>query len=300
MAVMKGIRTTMRDELAGLPIINAAPELLGFLDAAHSLATGDSVVFTCPRLVLARRILKLWRAWRGLNDASFNATIDGDGAEGILRLDRKRGRAAVEIPLPVYEELVTAWDSPAYDDMWLWLRGAWALRCSVYAPRNGYYVAIRVGEDDKLGRRLLKTLRTAGIVPRTRRRGSGAEFMLRSEEQIATCLSRMGCVRTCLALEEIAIVRSLKSRANKLVNCDSANIDKSLSAAREQLELVRKIESEGLWDVLPPAMAEMARARGENPSVSLRELGQMLSKPVSKSTVEYRWRRLGTIINDKS
>jgi DNA-binding protein WhiA len=91
-------------------------------------------------------------------------------------------------------------------------------------------------------------------------------------------------------------VRSIRERANKIVNCDSANIEKSLAAARAQLSMVDALDERGLWDEVPPALAELAKARRANPSASLGELGQILSKPVSKSTVEYRWRKLEFLI----
>jgi hypothetical protein len=296
---MNNIGTMLLDELSGMPADIPGPELLGFFDAMRRAKSGDKFVFTCPRLLLARRILKLWRAWRDLNEGTFNAKIHDEDINGVLRLDRKYGRVMFEIPEKLYEELASAAGGARGAKTWVWLRGIWALCASVYLPRSGYYAAICVRDDDRLSAKLLKVLSAAGISPGVRLRGGSAEYMLRSEEQIVTCLTLMGLVRTSLALEEIAIVRSLRSRANKLVNCDSANIDKSLAAARDQLELVRRIESEGLWNLLPPAVAEIARARGNNPSASLRELGQMLPKPVSKSTVEYRLRRLETIINDK-
>ncbi|MDR3332671.1 MAG: DNA-binding protein WhiA [Synergistaceae bacterium] len=214
-------------------------------------------------------------------------------------MDMERGRAILQIPEAVLRELLAECGRMGREETWAWLRGIWALRCSVYLPKNGYYVTLSVKEPWKSERRLLWILRSAGVVPGVRRRGECTEYMLRSQDDIVTCLSRMGFVRTSLALEEINIFRSLRGRANKLVNCDSANIAKSIGAAREQMEIVRKIESEGLWDQISPAMAEVARARGANPSASLRELGQMLSKPVSKSTVEYRWRKLESFINEK-
>ncbi|MDR1482044.1 MAG: DNA-binding protein WhiA [Synergistaceae bacterium] len=297
---MNDIGTILRDELSGLPADVPGSELLGFFDAMRRFKSEGKFVFACPRLLLARRILKLWRAWRGLNEGTFNAKIHDGGVDGVLKLDKKRGRVMFEVPEEIYEELVSAAGSPRRARKWSWLRGIWAVCASVYLPRRGYYVAICVRDNDELAAKLLKFLTEEGVMPSVRSRGGSAEYMLRSEEQIMTCLTRMGLMRTSLALEEIAIVRSLRSRANKLVNCDSANIGKSLAAAREQLELVRKIEFEGLWDQLPPAVAEIARARGDNPSASLAELGQALPKPVSKSTVEYRLRRLEKIVNDKS
>jgi DNA-binding protein WhiA len=122
--------------------------------------------------------------------------------------------------------------------------------------------------------------------------------MLRNQEQIVTCLLKMGLVKSSLILEETAIVRSIRSSVNKVINCDSANISKSIDAAASQLALIDRIDSEGLWDRLTPVQVELASIRRANPSASLSELGQLLTKPVSKSTVEYRWRKLESVIKD--
>jgi DNA-binding protein WhiA len=116
--------------------------------------------------------------------------------------------------------------------------------------------------------------------------------MIRGLEDIVTVLAGMGLVRTSLVFEETAVLRSARGTANKLTNCDSANIGKTLEAARLQMRLVDALDAHGLWNAISPQLAEVARTRREPPSASLGELGQILSKPVSKSTVEYRWKKL--------
>jgi DNA-binding protein WhiA len=150
------------------------------------------------------------------------------------------------------------------------------------------------------GERAKAILSSAGMPPGVREKRGRTEYMLRSQEQIVTCLSKMGLVKSSLMLEETAIVRSIRNKVNKVINCDSANIRKTVETARQQLALVDRIDAEGLWDLLTPVQAELAETRRLNPSASLSELGQMLSKPVSKSTVEYRWRKLNADLESKA
>lgn len=119
---------------------------------------------------------------------------------------------------------------------------------------------------------------------------------MRDQRQIATFLSRLGFVQSVLALEETAIYRSMRSHANKLVNCDAANISKSVRAAQDQMSLIRKLEEIGAVEDLPDILKELVAARKANPSVSLRA-GAKYVRPISKSTVEYRWRKLENILN---
>ena len=286
---MEKIATLLWDELVNLPTSDGDPELLGLFETLpHSLDGGDLLI-SSPRLVVTRRLLKLWR---GLNERRFNATIGT--ANGSLELDREQGKARFRIAASSYRGFIAEREN--LGRTWAWARGAWAGCGSFYLPRSGYYMTLRLPDSRGLEARLKKIFRTAGIVPGSRVKQGRTELMLRDQEQIVTCFSRMGLMRSSLFLEETAIMRSLKNRVNKLVNCDEANINKSLDAARAQLALVERIDAEGLWEELSPGLAELARARRANPSASLRELGQILSRPVSKSTVEYRWRKLETMI----
>ena len=284
----------MWDEFLELPLLRPHSELLGFLDALPPKRTSNADLVFCPKLVMVRRLLKLWR---GLKEAGFNATINPE--ESVLELDRKRGRAVFKIPWRTYEELKTRLTRQDKTDHWTWFRGVWGTAGSLYLPQNGYYMSLRIDDHRNLSEELLKILRTAGIVPHSRHKQGRLELTIRNQEQIVTCMSKMGLVKTSLMLEETAILRSLRNRANKMVNCDSANIGKTLVAAKEQLALVEKIDKRGLWEELPNTLAEVARLRRINPSASLRELGQMLAKPVSKSTVEYRWRKLESLVMGK-
>lgn len=299
------LNTAIRDELLHLPIVNPAIELSGFFDALQPTAVEGDVCLASPRLTMMRRLLKLWR---GLNEAAVNATMRpeearapvdaacGDG-DRVLELNKKQGRAVLRVRADRYEAIRAVARNLSKSQRWTWFRGVWGAAGSMYLPQNGYYLSLRMIDRRDATERLAQTFALAGVVSGRRKTGNRVEFTVRDQDQIVTCLAGMGIVKSTLVLEETAIVRSLRSRANKLVNCDSANIGKTVNAAREQMALIGRIDDEGLWNSLPPIWAELARTRRANPSASLRELGQMMKKPVSKSTVEYRWRRLEAWIN---
>lgn len=211
-------------------------------------------------------------------------------------MDRAQGKARFRIAASSYRAFLSERERLGKGELWSWARGVWAGCGAFYLPRSGYYMTFRLPDSGQVGAWLEKTFRSARITAGSRVKQGKRELMLRDQGQIVTCFARMGLARSSLLLEETAIIRSLKNRANKLVNCDEANINKSLDAARAQLEIVEQIDALWLWEKLSPELAELARVRRENPSASLRELGQILNKPVSKSTVEYRWRKLETIL----
>jgi DNA-binding protein WhiA len=291
---MEKMGTVIWDELVNLQTSEPCSELKGFLEALPHTKKDEVVFVSCQRLVIGRRLLKLWKC---LNESVFNATICG--RSGSLELDKKLTRVCFKIPAALFEDITQKNDVNGTGKKWAWLRGLWGGCGALYLPQKGYYMTLRMKGGRKTEQRALRVLESAGIEPACREKYGKKEFIIRDQDRIVTCLSKMGLVRSSLIVEETAIMRSVKDKVNRLINCDSANIKKSLEAAVTQLSLVEKIESGGMWDRLTPLQAELAVLRRENPSASLGELGQLLSKPVSKSTVEYRWRRLGALITDE-
>jgi hypothetical protein len=98
--------------------------------------------------------------------------------------------------------------------------------------------------------------------------------------------------RTSLELEQKALLRALRDTANKIVNCDAANIRKSLEAAQRQIEIANEILAMKKYIKVPESYIDLAEKRIANPTATLKELGLLLERPVSKSTIEYRWKKM--------
>ncbi|MDR1021144.1 MAG: DNA-binding protein WhiA [Synergistaceae bacterium] len=287
---MPEIKNVIWDEFIGLPTKAPRAELSGFLEALPKSGGQGTASFACPSPVVGRRLLKLWNS---LNERSFSGKITARGRP--IELNRKLGRAFFVLPEGILRDIVAGAAHESGSERWAWFRGLWGGCGALYLPQSGYYMTLRP-HGEAPGRKATALLSAEGIALRKRVVRGRAEYMLRDQERIVTCLLRMGLVKSSLLLEETAIVRSIKNRVNKVINCDSANISKTVDAAAAQLAMVDTVDSCGLWDHLTPAMAELAYMRRLNPGASLAELGQMLSKPVSKSTVEYRWRKLKTLL----
>ena len=96
-----------------------------------------------------------------------------------------------------------------------------------------------------------------------------------------------------LKFEEIRVYRDMRNNVNRLVNCETANLSKTVSASVKQIEAINKLKKEGKYNELPDNLKELAELRIANPEASLTELGKMLKEPIGKSGVNYR---LKTII----
>jgi hypothetical protein len=96
-------------------------------------------------------------------------------------------------------------------------------------------------------------------------------------------------------LENIRILKEMRNSVNRKVNCETANISKTVSAAVKQVEDIERIRDTIGFDALPVSLREIARVRLEYPEAPLKELGTYLDPPVGKSGVNHRLRRLSEI-----
>ncbi len=111
---------------------------------------------------------------------------------------------------------------------------------------------------------------------------------MKEGEEISKLLAFMGASAAVLKFEEIRVIRDMRNNVNRLVNCETANINKTINAALKQIEDIKYIKKMKKFSELPPNVQELAELRVENPEISLVELGKLLSNPVGKSGVNYR------------
>ena len=125
----------------------------------------------------------------------------------------------------------------------------------------------------------------------TRRKGSYVVY-LKESEQIVEALKLMGAYAATFELENVRIVKGMRNRVNRLVNGETANVDKTINASLSQLDAIRLIEERVGLDSLPSSLATLAKLRIHHPYASLRELGELMTPRVTKSGVNYRMSRL--------
>lgn len=94
------------------------------------------------------------------------------------------------------------------------------------------------------------------------------------------------------------IVNELRGQANRMVNCDTANIEKQLAAGQRYADAIRGLMDSGRFDTLDEELKKTARLRLENEQLSLEDLGRMLDPPVSKSGVRHRLEKLEKLSRD--
>ena len=121
---------------------------------------------------------------------------------------------------------------------------------------------------------------------------------LKEGEQIVDILNIMGAHQALFELEDVRVLKDIRNNINRIVNCETANLSKTISASLRQINDIKLIEARMGLNRLPKNLIEVARLRLDNPDASLKELGMMLPSPVGKSGVNHRFRKIGEIAQE--
>lgn len=172
-----------------------------------------------------------------------------------------------------------------------YLRGAFICRGSLSAPARDYHFEISVDRFEA-AKSIVAALRSFDLPARSARRKASHVVYLKESDGIVGALSLMGAHGALLQFENVRIVKGMRNHVNRLVNCETANVDKTVNAASSQLDAIRLLERTKGLDALPLPLREVARLRLEHPYASLRELGELLTPRVTKSGVSYRMKKI--------
>ena len=111
-------------------------------------------------------------------------------------------------------------------------------------------------------------------------------------EEISKFLAFIGANKAVLEFENIRVEREMRNKINRMVNCESANLNKTMNASIEQIEAINKLQKSRKLNKLDDELKEIAEIRLKNPNASLVEIGKMLKNPVGKSGVNYRLKKI--------
>ena len=173
------------------------------------------------------------------------------------------------------------------------LRGAFLAGGSINTPEKRCHLEL-VTDHFSVARESFVLFRELGFDPReTVRRGHCVIYFKRTE-LIEDMLTAMGAPLSAMELMSAKIAKDMRNKINRNVNCDTANADKVVAAAAEQLAAIRRIDAQYGLDKLPQPLHDTALLRIANPEVSLSDLALLADPPVSKSCISHRMKRLMT------
>lgn len=171
------------------------------------------------------------------------------------------------------------------------LRGAYLAAGSMSDPYKGYHLEI-VCVDESQAEQLVKILKDFALDAKMVLRKKYYVVYMKEGENIADFLNIVEAHKALMEFENTRIFKDMRNRVNRKVNCEAANITKTVNASARQVEDIQYIRSVYGLEKLPEGLRQMAYVRLENPEAALGELGCLLDPPVGKSGVNHRLRKL--------
>ncbi len=172
------------------------------------------------------------------------------------------------------------------------IRGAFLAGGSVTDPEKRYHLELATAHQS-VSREVCALLLDMGFSPRESRRAGNALLYFKQADAIADFFTAVGAPGTAMRIMTAKVEKEMRNTVTRQINCDSANADKTVAAAQEQLAAIRRIVKEyGSLDALPEPLKDAALLRVTNPAASLADLAQLSCPPVSKSCLSHRMKKL--------
>ncbi|KEI95373.1 sporulation regulator WhiA [Clostridium botulinum A2B7 92] len=178
-----------------------------------------------------------------------------------------------------------------------YIRGAFLGGGSISNPEKTYHLEF-VTHNEDYAKDLSNLINSYNLNSKVIKRKNSYIIYLKEGEQIVDLLNIIGAHASLLELENVRIMKEMRNNVNRLVNCETANLSKTVNAAVRQVESIKFIEREIGLGRLPKNLRDVAELRIKYPDESLRELGKMLNPPVGKSGVNHRLRRIEKIADE--
>lgn len=172
-----------------------------------------------------------------------------------------------------------------------YLRGAFLAGGSINNPEGTYHLEI-ITNDPLHGEALCKLLNKFRLSAKVSIRKNWHVVYIKESEHIVEFLGFIGAHRALLEFENVRVLKDMRNQVNRLVNCETANLNKTVDAAVRQVENIKKVANTIGLQTLPEPLREIAQLRLDFPDASLKELGEMLNPKVGKSGVNHRMRKI--------
>ena len=173
-----------------------------------------------------------------------------------------------------------------------YLRGAFLAGGSVNNPEGSSYHLEIASMYEEHSQALVQLANRFDLNARCIERKKGFIFYIKEGEKIIDFLSLIGAHQALLRFEDVRIMKDMRNSVNRIVNCETANLNKTIGAAVRQIDNIRLLDREMGLDSLPDRLREVAKIRLAHPDMNLKEVGDMLKVPVSKSGVNHRLRKI--------
>lgn len=244
-------------------------ELIGYMLSGNSSFDGKKIVFTTENEFNIERLYKIL----------FNLDIEYEpninGKNYIAKFQNNISRKV--------EELTSV------DEKRALLRGLFLGSGSVNDPEKKYHLEILLRDPD-VSTYIRNILKEDGINVKILE--SNNTIYIKEGEEISKFLAYIGAPKSVLKFEDIRVMKDIRNNVNRQVNCETANINKTVEAAVTQIDAIKFLQKMKKFDELQESLKEIASLRLEYPEASLKELGEKLDNPIGKSGVNHRLKKI--------
>lgn len=178
-----------------------------------------------------------------------------------------------------------------------YIRGCFLCIGSLCNPEKNYHLEF-VNSDVHNANYLMNVINSFDIESKIIKRKGSFVVYIKDGEQIVDMLNIMNAHKSLLELENVRILKDVRNNVNRIVNCETANLNKVVSASVKHREAIEFVDKTIGFDKLPKQLKQIAELRLEYPDSSLKELGEMLNPPVGKSGVNHRLKKIADIADN--
>lgn len=266
-------------------------ELIGYLLSGNIDIDKNNLEFTTENDYNINRFSKL------LSNLNINHNIDVSGKIFIIIVKKKEISEIVKIEnnkIYFQEEIANIKNQELLKAI---VRGMYLGSGSVNNPENKYHLEVTFSNESNM-ELAISILEKLGIKTKKMIMKNKYYLYIKEGEEISKILALIGANKAVMKFEEIRIKREMRGKVNRLVNCKTANLNKTINASVEQIAAINKLKENGKFNKLNENLKEIAELRIENPDMSLIDLGKLLKEPVGKSGVNYRLKKIIELAND--
>ena len=274
----------------------ALAECYGALLYCHSFSAREIRLITGSP-AFAQRLPKLFKRAFGLSFDSLPEPSPG-AKQRFLIQDRDKLRTVFEAfgaeldgTLSHHINFGVLEDEGAQE---AFVRGAFLAGGSVTDPEKRFHLELATAHQS-VSREMHTVLLDLGFSPKEAARGGNALLYFKKADAIADFFTTLGAPVTAMGVMTAKVDKEMRNTVTRQINCDSANADKTVAAAQEQLDAIRRYVRAYGMDALPEALRDTALLRIANPEASLADLALLSDPPVTKSCLSHRLKKIMSI-----
>lgn len=277
----------LKEELSKINNLNKKNEvkyeLIGYLISKNASISKNNIRYATESQYNINRFSKL------LKNMDINHNIEFDGKSFIITFKIKDNVEGIKV---VEDEIqLDRLEKINIDEKKAIIRGSFLGAGSINNPDKTYHLEINLSNIQNLNS-LCKILNDMEVKNKKLEQNKKYSIYLKDGEDISEFIALLGANASVLKYEDIRVQREMRGKVNRIVNCKTANLNKTINASVEQIDAIKKLQKSNKFNTLDENLKEISILRLENPDISLIELGKMLKKPLGKSGVNYRLKKI--------